>query len=206
MWLVDPLEWQHHMALARALLPELSFSRDGEAALLASRLGGLSVDALAVFDWSRPAVYMPPFRSLVEGASVSVAVEGFTARRLAEAGVRPDVVVTDLDYEPASVGLGSVVVVHAHGDNVDLLPLYRPPRRVYTVQVPPPPGTYNVGGFTDGDRAAHLAYAMGAREIAISGFYPDVPIKRRDSVKARKLALAGALLARLSRVVPIRFL
>jgi hypothetical protein len=63
-----------------------------------------------------------------------------------------------------------------------------------------------VGGFTDGDRAAYLAYAMGAREIAISGFYPDVPIKRRDSVKARKLALAGALLARLSRVVPMRFL
>ncbi|MGC8583713.1 MAG: 6-hydroxymethylpterin diphosphokinase MptE-like protein [Thermoproteus sp.] len=204
MWLVDPLEWQYAMSLARSLLPELSYSRDIEAALAASRLGGLPLEALRRLDWSRPVIYMPPFEKLAEG-SVVVAVEGFTARRLVAAGVKPDVVVTDLDFEPESAGLGSLAVVHAHGDNVERLQS-APPRRVFTVQVPPPPGTANVGGFTDGDRAAYLAYAMGAQEITVSGFYPDVPVKRRDSIKARKLALARALLARLSRRVPLRFL
>lgn len=203
-WLVDPLEWRYVMTLAGALLPELSFQRDREAAELASRLGGLPIDVLGRFDWSKPVVYMPPFEKLAEG-SVVVAVEGFTARRLVELGVRPDVVVTDLDYEPEHAGAGYVAVVHAHGDNIQRL-LSAPPRRVFTVQTAPPPGTYNVGGFTDGDRAAYLAYALGAREVVISGFRPDVPIKRIDSIKTRKLALASALLRRLSRLLPLRFL
>lgn len=203
-WLVDPLEWQYVMTLARALLPELSFQRDQEAAELASSLGGLPIDVLLELDWSKPVVYMPPFRRLVEG-SVVVAVEGFAARRLLEAGIRPDVVVTDLDYEPEDAGVGRVAVVHAHGDNIERLRA-APPRRVFTVQTAPPPGTYNVGGFTDGDRAVYLAYALGAREVVISGFYPGVPIKRVDSVKARKLALASALLRRLSRLLPLRLL
>ncbi|MEL9991849.1 MAG: 6-hydroxymethylpterin diphosphokinase MptE-like protein [Thermoproteus sp.] len=204
MWLVDPLEWQYIMTLVRSLLPELSFHRDGEAALAASRLGGLPIGVLASFNWSRPVIYMPPFERLVEG-TVVVAVEGYTARRLMEHGVKPDVVVTDLDYEPEHVSLGSIAVVHAHGDNIDRLPL-APPRRIFTVQVPPPPGTYNVGGFTDGDRAAYLAYALGAQALVISGFRPDLPIKRYDSVKIRKLALAETLLRRLSRRLDIKFI
>ncbi|MEZ0247838.1 MAG: 6-hydroxymethylpterin diphosphokinase MptE-like protein [Thermoproteus sp.] len=204
MWLADPLEWQYVMTLARSLLPELSFHKDREAALAASGLGGLPIGALASFDWSRPVIYMPPFGRLAEG-TVVVAVEGYTARRLVELGVRPDVVVTDLDYEPEHAGLGSIAVVHAHGDNMDRL-AYAPPRRVFTVQTPPPPGTYNVGGFTDGDRAAYLAYALGARALVISGFRPDLPLKRSDPIKAKKLALAEALLRRLSRRIAVEFI
>lgn len=204
LWLVDPLEWRYVMTLAKALLPELSFWKDAEAAELASRLGGLPVDVLFKLDWSRPVIYMPPFKRLAEG-SVIVAVEGFTAKRLLAEGVKPDVVVTDLDYEPEHVGVGRVAVVHAHGDNIAKLGA-APPRRIFTVQTEPRPGTYNVGGFTDGDRAVYLAYAMGAREATISGFYPDVEIKRADSIKARKLALAAALLRRLSRRLSLRLL
>lgn len=205
MTVFDPLEWLYAITLAEAALPELSFSKDAEAAALASSLGGSDLGLLARFDWRKPVVYMPPFRRLAEG-TVVVAVEGYTARRLAELGVEPHVVVTDLDFEPEWAGLGEVAVIHAHGDNIQRLAAHRPSPRVYTVQVWPPPGTYNVGGFTDGDRAAYLAAYMGAEEITISGFYPAVPVKRRDEVKRRKLAVAVALLRRLSRLVPVKFI
>ena len=74
--------------------------------------------------------FMPPFEKVV-GGSVVVAVEGYSARKLATRGIKPDVVVTDLDFEPEWVGAGRVVVAHVHGDNY-----WRVPKRdwVYTVQ------------------------------------------------------------------------
>lgn len=197
MWLTDPLEWQYIYTLAKSLLPGLSFHRDEEAAELASRLGGLPIGKLREFDWTRPVIYMPPFKRIAEG-TVVVAVEGHTAKKLAGLGVRPHVVVTDLDFEPDYIDIGLIAVVHAHGDNIDRLAEYARGPRIYTVQTPPRPNTYNVGGFTDGDRAIYLAIAMGAREIIVSGFYPEEPIKRNDEVKRRKLALAKALIKRLS--------
>jgi uncharacterized Rossmann fold enzyme len=203
--LADPLEWLYAMTLAKSSLPQLSFHRDAEAARVASSLGGMHASALRRFDWSRPVIYMPPFRRLAEG-SVVVAVEGYTARRLVELGVRPHVVVSDLDFEPEHVSLGEIAVIHAHGDNIGRLPLYKPSPRIYTVQTWPPPGTYNVGGFTDGDRAAYLAASQGAERIVVSGFYPELPIKRDDEIKRRKLSIARTLLARLSRSITIDFI
>ncbi|MCC6019957.1 MAG: DUF115 domain-containing protein [Thermoproteaceae archaeon] len=195
----DPLEWLYVITMARSLLPELSFHADGAATRVAASLGGLSIDALRDLDWSSPAIFMPPFEKAV-GGSVTVAVEGHTARRLQRRGIRPDVVVTDLDFEPEGVEMGRFVVVHAHGDNYWRLPA-RP--WIYTVQTWPVGCTHNISGFTDGDRAVYLAYYMGAREVTISGFNPGAPLKRDDSVKRRKLALASHLIMRLSLRIPV---
>lgn len=198
----EPFEWLYGIKLATALLPELSFHRDETATEAASKLGGVSIDTLRDFDWSSPVVYMPPFERLAEG-SVVVAVEGYTAKKLRRRGVKVDVIVGDLDFEPDGVGLGKVAVVHVHGDNY-----WRIPARpwVYTVQTWPRGCTFNVSGFTDGDRAVYLAYYMGAREVTVSGFHPHIVLKRDDAVKRKKLALASHLLRRLAWKILLNFL
>lgn len=198
----EPLEWLYVMRLATRLLPELSFHRDEEAAGVAASLGGVSIDTLRDFDWSNPVVYMPPFERLASG-SVVVAVEGYTARKLERRNVRADVVVSDLDFEPDGVWLGRSAVLHVHGDNY-----WRVPRGswVYTVQSWPRGCTFNISGFTDGDRAVYLAYYMGAKEITISGFYPNIVLKRNDIVKRKKLALASLLIKRVALRVSVGFI
>lgn len=198
----DPPEWMYVYALARAVLPQLSFHEDHKAAETAGHTPGLPLEVLKDFDWGSPAVYMPPFENVVSG-SVVVAVEGYTAKKLARRGVKPDVVVSDWDFEPEGAALGRIAVIHAHGDNYWRLP--RGPY-IYTVQTWPVGCTANVSGFTDGDRAVYLAYYMGAREIKVSGFYPHIPLKRDDEVKRKKLKIAAHLLERLARRISIRFL
>ncbi|MFB0567401.1 MAG: 6-hydroxymethylpterin diphosphokinase MptE-like protein [Candidatus Bathyarchaeia archaeon] len=87
----------------------------------------------------------------------------------------PSVVVTDLDGNINDLlradRLGSVMVVHGHGDNIDRLRKYVPKFKsvVGTTQVEPRPSVYNFGGFTDGDRAVFLATVMGAKLVALAG-------------------------------------
>ncbi|MDD1734714.1 MAG: DUF115 domain-containing protein, partial [Methanothrix sp.] len=112
-------------------------------------------------------------------------------------GILPDVVVTDLDGPfPAILqanSQGCLVVVHAHGDNLDALNRYVPQlqRIIGTVQCRPLPGLYNFGGFTDGDRCVFLARELGAASIKLIGFdFEDesvTPRKRKKLAWARKL-------------------
>jgi uncharacterized Rossmann fold enzyme len=118
-------------------------------------------------------------------------------------GIQPDAVFTDLDGADDLLlemnGSGTIVIVHAHGDNVPLLahwvPKFTGPL-VGTTQGTPLLHVYNFGGFTDGDRAVFAADALGARTVTIIGFDlddPDVePVKRGKLFWARKLlALLG---------------
>jgi len=90
---------------------------------------------------------------------------------------------------------GTVIVVHAHGDNVPLLchwvPQFRGPV-VGTTQGRPLPHVHNFGGFTDGDRAVFAAQSLGAASIALLGF--DLDDTRVDPIKRAKLAWARRLL------------
>ena len=115
-------------------------------------------------------------------------------------GIRPDAVFTDLDG--ASDRLlelnesGTIVVVHAHGDNIPLLehwvPRFKGPL-VATTQGSPLPHVHNFGGFSDGDRAVFAADELGAQQITIIGFDLDDPDV--GQVKRKKLFWAGKLLA-----------
>ncbi len=128
--------------------------------------------------------------------AVFLAADGATASLL-EHGILPAIVVTDLDGPfPAILKankLGSVAVVHAHGDNLEALKRYVPllDRVMGTVQCRPPEGLYNFGGFTDGDRAVFLAREMGAASIELFGFDFDdqtvTPRKKKKLAWARKL-------------------
>ncbi len=104
-----------------------------------------------------------------------IAADGATSALL-EKGIAPDVIVTDLDGRVPDLKIanegGAFMVIHAHGDNVNKLKAYVQlfSRILGTCQTEPLDIVYNFGGFTDGDRAAFLAEALGAREITLVGF------------------------------------
>ncbi|MEZ3114445.1 6-hydroxymethylpterin diphosphokinase MptE-like protein [Halobaculum sp. MBLA0147] len=131
--------------------------------------------------------------------------------RLTATGVAVDLMVTDLDKNPETVvdrtRAGEPVAVHAHGDNRDLLAEVLPDvdtaHVLPTTQAAPSGPVVNYGGFTDGDRAAYLADALGAAELRFCGW--DFDDETLSESKARKLWWAERLLERLERDRDERF-
>jgi 2-amino-4-hydroxy-6-hydroxymethyldihydropteridine diphosphokinase len=149
---------------------------------------GLAPDAGPPPLWRRPAADRPP---------ALVAADGATATCVA-AGLVPTLVVTDLDgpvvSEVAGNRRGSLVLVHAHGDNLAALSEWVPqfPGALAGSWSGPPRGPLlNVGGFTDGDRAAFLAEHCGAERIVLWGFDFDRVAEKDPKTRARKLAKLG---------------
>lgn len=126
-----------------------------------------------------------------------IAADGATAVLLKKSIV-PDIVVTDLDGPFQDIlrahDLGSIIVVHAHGDNLDALRAYVPQLRrvIGTTQSRPLENVFNFGGFTDGDRCVFLAKEMGAIAIKLAGF--DFEDERVTPRKRKKLAWARRLI------------
>ncbi|MGB8309355.1 MAG: 6-hydroxymethylpterin diphosphokinase MptE-like protein [Methanoregula sp.] len=115
-------------------------------------------------------------------------------------GIRPDAVFTDLDGATDLLiemnQAGTIVVVHAHGDNISLIrhwvPRFTGPV-IGTTQSTPLAHVHNFGGFSDGDRAVFAADSLGAERITLVGFDLDDP--NVDPVKHGKLIWAKKLLA-----------
>ncbi len=138
-----------------------------------------------------------------------IAADG-ASQALIEHGIKPDIVVTDLDGEHGYLltadTLGSIMVVHAHGDNVNLMKYMVPRLRnvIATTQVKPLHNVYNFGGFTDGDRAVFLASEFNARSITLIGmdFGYEVGYYSKSSynigLKVAKMGFAKMLLESIS--------
>jgi 2-amino-4-hydroxy-6-hydroxymethyldihydropteridine diphosphokinase len=110
--------------------------------------------------------------------TLKIAADGATTALL-KYEILPDIIVTDLDGKvPDQVKAnlyGSIVVIHAHGDNIDKIKKYVPKFKgeiVGTTQTNPEPydNIHNLGGFTDGDRAVYLADHFHAKKICLVGF------------------------------------
>lgn len=183
----------------RALLPPRAWA-DPEGQLR-SRIDGRE----AILVGLAPGGGAPPIHALpvIGRARVVIAADG-AAERCSRAGLVPEVIVTDLDgpvpVEVEANARGAFVVVHAHGDN-------RPALARWVPEFPGPiAGTWagapaapllNFGGFTDGDRAAYLAEALGATHLHLFGFdfvRVDEPDPLTAARKRRKLAWARKLL------------
>jgi uncharacterized Rossmann fold enzyme len=127
------------------------------------------------------------------------------ADRLREWDLAVDCMVTDLDKNPETVralsAAGVPVAIHAHGDNVpalrDVVPAVETHSVLPTTQAAPVGPVRNLGGFTDGDRAAFLADHLGATELTFAGWDFEDPSVSAE--KARKLAWAERLLYWLER-------
>ncbi|WP_455644662.1 6-hydroxymethylpterin diphosphokinase MptE-like protein [Methanosphaera sp.] len=146
-----------------------------------------------------------------------IAADGAT-EALLEEDIIPTIIVTDLDGKIDSIiksnKKGSILYVHAHGDNMDKLEKYVPllENIIPTTQAKPKGLLENYGGFTDGDRAVHIAvYALNMKEIILAGMdfgdlvtrysRPEInsQIGKADDFKKLKLLYAEKLINSLKK-------
>jgi hypothetical protein len=150
------------------------------------------------------------------GNDVIIASDGATSVVLSR-GYKPQIIVTDLDGgvedQLSCLGLGSILFVHAHGDNIPVISRVAPMLKgqvIGTIQTEPDRAgkVFNFGGFSDGDRAAFIASHFGCHSITLLGFDLGGPASklmdggRREPIddvsyarKFRKLKWANVLLA-----------
>lgn len=148
-------------------------------------------------------------KTLDKTGKTLIAADG-AASCLLGSGFYPDIIVTDLDGKMSDLLLanrfGAIVLVHAHGDNIDKVKKFLPQFKnaVVTTQVEPLKNCHNFFGFTDGDRAVFLAKRFGARKIDLIGFdfgdvvgkysKPEEPSDHpADERKKKKLEIAERL-------------
>jgi 2-amino-4-hydroxy-6-hydroxymethyldihydropteridine diphosphokinase len=189
--------------LLASLLPEAA--RSDPLGRIGARIAGRDAIVLGLAPDSGP----PPLWRLppTTPAPVLIAADGATATCL-EAGLVPSVIVTDLDGPvPALITAnrrGALVVIHAHGDNLGPLEEWVPQfpgELAGSWAGPPRPDLIDVGGFTDGDRAAYLAAHVGASRVLLWGFDFERVNEREPNGATRKLAKlrwARTLLANLA--------
>ena len=150
-----------------------------------------------------------------------IAVDGAT-KALQEKKIPIDVVVSDLDGSLSAIveqqKKGSIIIVHAHGDNQEkvrrFIELITPTNVIGTCQAAETSKIRNLGGFTDGDRAAYIAANFHSKTIVLLAFdfgkiigkyskpdvyTKDIPITERKKIK---LDFAKKLLAELPRHFP----
>ena len=190
------------------ILDYFGFSRedDEEAArLLSSILPGNDISLLTdtisgsdiIVAGNAPSLPDDIKKTDFEGKIVIAAVAA--ARVMKKGGIIPDIVFTDLDGLDDDVlemnEAGTILAVHAHGDNMPLVKSWVPKMKgpvVGTTQSTPLENVYNFGGFSDGDRGVFAAYELGAKSVSLIGF--DLDDKSVDPVKHGKLMIARKLL------------
>lgn len=114
-------------------------------------------------------------------------------------GIRPAVILSDMDGMDDDFLMmndaGTILVLHAHGDNIPQVRSWVPKVRgpiVGTTQSTPLANVYNFGGFSDGDRCVFAAHELGAASVQLIGF--DLDDKNVDPIKHGKLMIARKLL------------
>jgi uncharacterized Rossmann fold enzyme len=194
--------WEPHYL---AILDYFGFDRaqDEEAArLLASLLLRDDLPLLASLCRGRPVTVCgnaPCLKNELGQIRGEVFAADAAAEVLLDHRIRPAAIFTDLDgATDRFVDMnqnGTIIVVHAHGDNMPLLrhwvPRFSGPV-VCTTQSTPLAHVHNFGGFTDGDRAVFAAHELGASAVTIIGF--DLGDTDVDPLKRGKLFWAGKLL------------
>lgn len=149
-----------------------------------------------------------------------IAADGAT-EALLEEDIIPDIIVTDLDgkIEPIRYAnqKGSILYVHAHGDNQDKITnnISKLSNIIPTTQAKAYSLLENYGGFTDGDRAVHIAvYGLKIKNIIMAGMdfgniitqysRPDISSKTglADEFKRKKLDYAQKLIKALQEDNP----
>ena len=102
-----------------------------------------------------------------------IVADGAT-KAIIENGLKPDIVVTDLDGDIKSLKkagrTNTIMIVHAHGDNSEKIHFVKNFKNcIGTTQTKPVGKIHNFGGFTDGDRCVFLANHFKAKKIILLG-------------------------------------
>jgi uncharacterized Rossmann fold enzyme len=94
---------------------------------------------------------------------------------LLEQNCQCNIITTDLDsdakYIIEAIDKGALAIVHGHGDNIPRIREIVPSLGdvLGSTQVRPTNRTFLWGGFTDGDRACHIAAEYGPSELILAG-------------------------------------
>jgi 2-amino-4-hydroxy-6-hydroxymethyldihydropteridine diphosphokinase len=196
-------DWEPHYC---EILAYFGFDRAGDenaARVLASLMSCDNLLSLAALTCDNPVTVCgnaPCLRDELDKINGIVFAADAATDVLDQNDIRPDAVFTDLDGASDRLLVlneeGTVVVIHAHGDNIPLLrywvPRFKGPL-VATTQSTPLSHVHNFGGFSDGDRAVFAADELGASQITLVGF--DLDDRNVDPVKRGKLFWARKLLA-----------
>ena len=134
-----------------------------------------------------------------------IVADGAT-KAIIENGLKPDIVVTDLDGDIISLKktgrTNTIMVVHAHGDNSEKIHFVKNFKNcIGTTQTKPMGRVRNFGGFTDGDRCVFLASSFKAKKIILLGMdfgtrigkYSKITVVNRN-IKIAKLRRGKKLL------------
>lgn len=202
---MDIEEWD---ALYGEILDDFGYSRsedEASARLLKALMQNADLiddDDIAVTDEVVVVGPASPVFDSLEGRTLIAA--GSATECVMEAGIVPDIVVTDLDgdiqCQIEASRRGAVTFIHAHGDNTELISEYAKMFTgpvVLTTQTHPDNVIRNYGGFTDGDRAVSIAFALGASSVELRGFDFNAPVQKDGtdmSVKMKKLRWAERLI------------
>ena len=201
-------EWE---PIYEAILDDFSFDRAADERardVLAPLTGSFDLDLLKHVRGKRvtiagagPSLESPASIDRLRNASHIFAASG-AATRLLEYGISIDCMVTDVDSDGEVNTIDQLtaretpVAIHAHGDNIDILrsvvPRCTDAYVLPTTQAAPLDPVINVGGFTDGDRAAFLADELGVSTLAFVGW--DFDDSSVTETKAQKLEWARRLL------------
>jgi len=150
------------------------------------------------------------------GSDIPLIAADGAASALMHRGIRPHIVVTDLDGNPSDICRasheGSILVLHCHGDNISEVRRWFPrlSNVVPVTQTEPTSAVSNYGGFTDGDKCIFIAVHFRAARIILSGMDFGTLIGRwslyrpRDpqslDLKRKKLEIARELTSHIIRV------
>jgi len=129
-----------------------------------------------------------------------IVADGAT-KAMIENGLKPDIVVTDLDGDITSLKkagrTNTIMVVHAHGDNSEKIHFVKNFKNcIGTTQTKPMGKVKNFGGFTDGDRCVFLADYFHAKKIILLGMDFGTKIGRYSKKKVDNRAIKIAKLRR----------
>lgn len=135
---------------------------------------------------------------------VIISADGATTALL-ENDILPDIIVSDLDGIIDDLLIanqkGSTIIIHAHGDNIEVIQKYVPEfqGKIFCTTQSKPFGTvFNFGGFTDGDRAVFIAEHFGTNKIKLVGFDFErigrYSFSKNNKIKLKKLKWAKKLI------------
>ena len=206
-----------------SILKELNYSekKDKESALILDsilkktdnieKIRKLIQDRTVLVIGSGPSlsIAIPKLKKLKK--SIKIAADS-SLKLLVDNEIIPDIIVTDLDGDADTIKkiskTKSIFVIHAHGDNIEKLPMVKKIKNcVGTTQTNPFNKIQNFGGFTDGDRGVFLANYFDAKKIILFGMDFGNQIgkfsntKRSDrNIKLKKLEIGRDLLIWLSTI------
>ncbi len=190
------MKWNQWEKIYRKIEQDFSFSRDREVEarnMLSELIGESFIREEEIKKIIGKEVYVVGFSPKLEkeiesiNSDFPVIAADEASIVLEQYGISPSIVMTDLDGDVEKMKeIEGVFGVHAHGDNIHLLPRVREFSRVFgTTQIEPVWNVYNFGGFTDGDRGVFLAAHFGAK-IHLLGFDFSAPRFKEGKDMERK--------------------